>query len=261
MTLAVTIKVPTAAPTSLGTYNNRMIASKKMIAGRLKMSSRLLIVGVILSGSALTLLATEPPRPMKTGRLKSVRMLLSKNYRTQQQAKQQILAERKKMTSELSAIVADPENHVYRPESVRKAMELLGELRALEGIEVLVTYIGFPHVHHPDAGEYPDTGGGKNKPVLKGSPGEAKWLAEQFPAIGALINIGEPCIDAVISKLSTTDHPLEQTACTAVLKHLQQHPSVREKLRQAIPKVLPRKRAALEKALKALDEQPVSNEK
>ena len=226
------------------------------------MSSRLLIVGVILSGSALTLLATEPPRPMKTGRLKSVRMLLSKNYRTQQQAKQQILAERKAMTSELSAIVADPENHVYRAESVRKAMELLGELRALEGIEVLVTYIGFPWVHHPDAGEYPGPPtGGKNKPPLKGSPGASKWRAEQFPAIGALINIGEPCIDAVITKLSTTDNVLEHRVCTAVLKNLQQHPSVREKLQQAIPKVLPRKRAALQKALKALDEQPVSNEK
>ena len=166
------------------------------------------------------------------------------------------------MTSELSKIVADPENHVYRSESVRKAMSCLGELRALEGIDVLVTYIGFPWVHHPDAGEYPGRRvGGKNKPPLKGSPQASKWLKQQLPAIPALINIGEPCIDAVILKLCNTDSILEHKACTAVLKELQQHSSIRQKLQEAIPRVLPRRRFALRKALKALDEQPVSSKK
>jgi len=213
---------------------------------------------MLLGGSAVTLLATEGPKPSKTVGMKTVRLLLSKNYRTRQKATQQIYEERKTMTSELSAIVADPENHVHRPESVRDAMRCLGQLRALEGIEVLVTYIGFPHVHHPDAGEYPRLTGGQNRPEFR-APIER--LARRLPAIGALISIGEPCIDAVITKLSTTDNILEHKACTVVLKKLQQHPSVREKLQQAIPKVLPRKRFALERALKALDEQPVSNEK
>ena len=225
------------------------------------MSNRLLILGIVLGGSAVPLFATEGPKPSKTVGTKTVRLLLSKDYKTRQQAKQQILQERKNMTSELSAIVADPENHVYRPESVRNAMLCLGQLRALEGIEVLVTYIGFPWVHHPDAGEYPGPrGGGKNKPPLKGSPEASKWLKQQCPAVPALINIGEPCIDAVIGKLSTTEN-FEHRLCTLVLKELQQHPSVREKLQQAIQKALPPERAALQKALKALDEQPVSQEK
>ena len=226
------------------------------------MSNRLLILGIVFAGSAATLLAAESPKPSKTVETETVRLLLSKNYRTQEKAKKQIFEERKKMTSELTAIIADPENHAYRRESVRKAMSCLGELRAVEGIEVLVTYIGFPSVHHPDAGEYPGPpGGGRNKPPLKGSPGESKWLAWKFPAIPALINIGEPCIDAVIGKLSTTDNILEHRLCTAVLKELEQHPSVREKLERAIKEGKARKPEVLRKALKMLGEEAVSGEK
>lgn len=217
------------------------------------MSNRLLILGIVFAGSAATLLAAESTRPMKTVRDKTVRMLLS-DFKTQEKAKKQILEERKKTISELTAIVADPENHVYRSESVRKAMSCLGELRALEGIEVLVTYIGFPWVHHPDAGEYPGPAvGGRNSP---GHP-----IERLLPAIPALINIGEPCIDAVIRKLCTTDNVLEHKACVAVLKNLEQHPSVREKLERAIKQGKARKPEVLRKALKMLGEEAISGEK
>ena len=79
-----------------------------------------------------------------------------------------------------------------------------------------------------------------------------------MPAIGALDLIGEPCIDAVIGKLCNTDCTLEHEACTAVLWKLRDHPAVREKLQQALPKVLPRRRFTkeVERALKSLVEKP-----
>lgn len=233
------------------------------------MANRLVILGIVLAGSALTLFATARSQPGATGGIKTHRPLPSKNSKTGRRTHEQIfkaytrlLKERKKMTAELSAIIADPENHVHRRESVRQAMYSLGGLRAVEGIDVLVTYIGFPWLHHPDAGEYPGPArSGRNKPPLKGSPEEPRWIAQQFPAINALVAIGEPCIGAVITKLSKTDNVAEHELCTAVLKKLQRHASVRKKLKQAIPKVPPRKSAALQKALKALDEKPVSNDK
>jgi len=163
------------------------------------------------------------------------------------------------MAADLSKIVAAPKNHVVRSYSVRKAMELLGELRAREGIDVLVTYIGFPTVQHPDAGEYPPKGAsGKNMPPPKGSPQVTKWLMQRHPAVPALISIGEPCTDAVIHKLCNTDRRFEQSLCILVLKKLQRPASIREKLQLAMPKVLPRRLGALGRALKALNEKPVT---
>lgn len=160
---------------------------------------------------------------------------------------------RKQIISELSRIVADPENHVFRPEAVREAIQLLGELRSLEGIDVLVEYIGFPKVRHPDAGEYegPTPRGGK--PVPKGTPGAAERRAKQFPAVPALINIGPPCIDAVIAKFANTDSMIEHELLTDVLKGIDDD-SIKKKLDEAIPKALPPRRDALRKALAALEE-------
>ena len=196
---------------------------------------------------------------------KTVQLLLPenlKNIRTRQElrnAKQQIVRkwkqrtaqEKKRMTSELSRIVADPENHVYQGSSVREAMNILGEFRDLDAIPVLVEYIGFPSQQHPDVG---------HTPILLTMSQATRPIEETHPAVPALINIGPSCIDAVIAKISSTDNILEHKACTVVLKKLRQ-PSTRAKLEKALAKTVPRRRYVLRNAIKSLDEKPTSSKK
>jgi hypothetical protein len=215
---------------------------------RLTIPAGLAMLGTVSGVAALTIFAGDNPMPSNVvdqTRKEAVRLLLSESLDEPERGKQLILEERRELISQLSAIVSDPQNHVRHSYSVEQAMSVLGELRAPEATKVLVTYIGFPHVPHPEAGEYPGppfSGGQLNKTI-----------EQLLPAVPALIKIGEPCVDEVIKKLSTTDNLLEIKACQTVLKKLNQPPSVRARLERAIEGAAPRKREQLKKTLEMLD--------
>jgi len=200
----------------------------------------------ILCAAWRPVLAGEKAMPIE-----AVQMLLSDDVASRNQGYKQIFEERAKLISQLTALISDPENHVRRPASVQTAMWILARLRAPEGVNVLVTYIGFPLVRHPEAPEHPRlvTGGMFNKTI-----------GQLLPAVPALIRIGEPCVEQVVNKLATADSVLEIKACQTVLKELSCRRSVRAKLEKAIKGAHPRKRAQLEKALKMLAEQPNARE-
>jgi ATP-dependent helicase YprA (DUF1998 family) len=80
-------------------------------------------------------------------------------------------------------------------------METLGMLRAVEGIDVLTEHIAFPM--HPETWDV--TARRTSGYATKVAPGYEHRLAERFPAVRALIEIGEPCIPQVIAKLGETD--------------------------------------------------------
>jgi len=210
----------------------------------------------VLAGSTFTFRASanppRKPRPSEERRMKIVQSLLATQQAKQRilkRVKYQTLAQQKQIASELAKIVADPESHRNRPESVKAAMSLLGELRAKEGADVLANHIGFPFIYHPEAGRPPLFG--------VGSVGSISILEESLPAIPALVSIGEPCIDVVIAKLSKTERVLEQNACIRVLTMLDQGPTIRKKLKTAFTKAPPRRRFVLRIALNALHERPI----
>lgn len=153
-----------------------------------------------------------------------------------------IAQERQEVVARLVAIVSDEANYERHFAAVHDAMSLLGKLRAREGIDALVEHIGFPEVM-PEGNARPD--------LVVGLFREKQGEEEAFPAVGALANIGEPCIDAVIAKLSTTENPAEIASCLLVLKRLDR-PPVEARLRQAAERAKGDGKRRLQDALKRL---------
>jgi len=158
----------------------------------------------------------------------SVERLLSKDGQEIYEAQNELLTARKDLIARLINIVKNNENRLKRQASVRAAMFILGEMRAVEAIEALVEHIGFPFVYEGEP-MIVDIEGGMIHRGLKG-------IGKTYPAVSALIKIGEPCLGDVITKLSSTDHLLEEKACLGVLVGLRQRDSVIEMLKDAIKK-------------------------
>ena len=158
------------------------------------------------------------------------------------------------MISHLVTVVSDAKYASDFP-TVKAAMSTLGDIRATEAIDVLVSHIGFPGVGvEDDEDTIPPIAEGRISPLAIPTP-----IERRLPAVGALVNIGEPCIDAVIEKIGTTDSGTERHACVAVLKGLS-GPSVRARIEQAIQTAPQKKCEALKMGLKLLDEKPLSAE-
>ncbi len=178
-----------------------------------------------------------------------VQMLLSKDYRERQQAKELILKEgtveeKAHAVSELTTFIDKPGNYSYRGTTVKAAILTLGELRAREAIDVLVEHIAFPLVPHPKTEEL--------GPVFTPSV-FAKEVRRRLPAVEALIQIGEPCIDEVVGRLAAAESTIEVRACRAVLSELHKD-LVRAELARAIQRAAPSSRAQLKRTLQILNE-------
>lgn len=159
-----------------------------------------------------------------------VEKLLSEDGQTIVEARDELLATRKDLTGRLISIIEDKKNLQKKQASVEAAMFVLGEIRAVEAIEVLVDHIGYPYVLESPGGQYSAiVTGGRTGRGLKG-------MQKVCPAVPALIKIGEPCLNGVISKLASTDNTLECRACLSVLVGLRERESVIEILDKAIGK-------------------------
>ena len=123
-------------------------------------------------------------------------------------------------------------------ELMRCAILLLGRLQATEAIELLVESIAFPD-ENPNGGDRRRRGGfGPKDPIPLRSP-----------AVAALAEIGEPCIDRVVEKLTTTENGSEFACCIAVLQQLKAD-AVRPKLDAALKHAKPEFRARVDAAMK-----------
>jgi len=142
-----------------------------------------------------------------------------------------LVAARKELVGRLIEITANVENRVKKPASVHSAIFVLGEMRAVEAIEVLVGHIGFPLVREPCPPWYPARGAGMGQ-----SYGHLREAGRAYPAAAALIKIGEPCLEAVTEKLGSTDDVVHEHACLAVLVGLREVAVVEEMLKRAAEK-------------------------
>jgi len=139
-------------------------------------------------------------------------------------ARDELVAARKELIGQLIDIVRDKEKRKNNQAGVQAAMHLLGEMRAVEAIEVLVEYLAFPLIHNEGTGVT----------IFGGMLGEGlKDAGRMYPGVDALINIGEPCLDAVVTKLKS---PTTVTPYVAVLAGLRGRDWTVETLKTAMEK-------------------------
>jgi hypothetical protein len=148
-------------------------------------------------------------------------MLRAKDAAVREQGRQEILTARTELVTELSQIVREFSNHATGEKCpAHDAMRLLGDLRASEGIDVLVERIGFPFVRYPEAVDGPEPGG----IIQLNTPGH--YLQDYLPAINALRSIGKACIFPVAKKWALSSSRIERNACEAVLCGLDNAPGI-----------------------------------
>lgn len=152
------------------------------------------------------------------------------------------------MIAELMSTIRDEDNRLQRPDSVDRAMRLLGQLRAPEGVDVLIENIGFPIL-----AEFGTPMGGTGPLALIG-----KSPAELFPAVNALTRIGEPAVGPILKRIAHEDGVVERRALIAVLRELENRTAVRERIVQEVEKSSGRCEERLRHALGWFDNPPES---
>lgn len=172
-----------------------------------------------------------------------VRHLLSDSQQKRKHAEGQIIEERKTI-----AVIRHEKNRLQRPDSVRRAIRLLGEMRAAEGVDVLAEHIGFPYL----APFGTPMGGAGGHQFVDKSP------EELFPAIDALLEIGEPSVDPILEKIAKTDSGVELNAYVAVLRGLEKRKNVRDRLARMTENAPPCRQKRLRKAVEWLHDPPKS---
>ena len=160
----------------------------------------------------------------------ALKRLLSNDFNEIKEAQDEIVTSRKNLISGLINIIEQKENRMKKETSVRAAIFILGEMRAVEAVQVLVGHIGFPHVYEYTGEFIPVVAEGGM--LQKG----LKRIGKVYPAADALIKIGEPCQGHIIDKLSSADSVSEQKACLGVLIGLKTRDSVIHMLKDAINK-------------------------
>ncbi len=185
----------------------------------------LVLVAVLLGGAVLLCIGSAQSQPNEA----AVRRLLSDDETTREQAKQELFAARTDLISQLISIVDNEQNQQTRRESVRAAMFILGEMRALEAVDVLVTCVAFPYVL--PSGEEPAS---VRVTIARRTHLLGSGPLDERPAIEALVKIGEPCLKAIIGKLATTYDVREQAACIRVLIELRERDAASAMLGDAI---------------------------
>jgi hypothetical protein len=156
-----------------------------------------------------------------TKKISTLERLLSNDVNVIEEAKDELIATRRNLIEGLIKIVNQKENRIKREASVRAAIIVLGEMRAVEAVELLVDNIGFPYVMEPWSEPRP------GPPAGMGTIGLGlSRIQKTYPAVGALVKIGEPCLNAVINKIASTENVNEQKACLGVLINLKPRNSV-----------------------------------
>jgi hypothetical protein len=133
---------------------------------------------------------------------------------------------RSEMIIGLTNILKDVQIQGTREDSINRAIFILGEMRVPETIPRLIELIGFPLVQ--PAGTHPSYG----QPVGMGTL--RKSVRGTFPAVEALIKIGDPCMKQVIEKLQATNSVLEMKACLGVLLGIKGKASASALIRDAM---------------------------
>ncbi|MEQ8785776.1 MAG: hypothetical protein RIC55_05735 [Pirellulaceae bacterium] len=134
-------------------------------------------------------------------------------------------------------------------DKVAEAMRALGEVHCTEAVDVLVSHIGYPltgTAGFVEEDAMPHASRDRPTPLAFSAP-----IERRCPAVDALVEIGEPCIDAVIEHLANTDDATQRRACVAVLERLDRR-TVQRKIDDALKSAAPTTRNRLVHAAMSL---------
>jgi len=224
-----------------------------------------LVGAVLLAGAGA--IAPEPKTP-------AVRGFLSADPAERQQGQRELLEYRARVISELSAIVGawgedtvarmmDPvrgrEPGIIQEDSVRRAIFVLGEMRATQAVAVLTANLACPAAT-PDPRQM---GIGD----FAGSPKEVPEQVRHYrniashpleklnlPAVEAMLKIGEPCLGPLVEGLASNANTVKQGAWIRVLLDLRGHDGAAALLKDALTEEKdPARRACLQKCWDILE--------
>jgi hypothetical protein len=154
-------------------------------------------------------------------------------------------ATKSRIEVDLILVIATLSNQMRNEEAVRSAMELAGDLRLTRTIRYLVAFIAFPQqlprFTSPDDFELYNPFENPGSALGRCGPLETERTRTSIlrlcPAVGALIQIGEPVIDPVARELATTRDCHRERCCLKVLKALEkEHPAASAATARAIDK-------------------------
>jgi hypothetical protein len=152
-----------------------------------------------------------------------------------------VLKAKNEIVSFLHDVILD-ENSPQYPAAAVSAIRLLGELRAKESVDLLASRIAFPA---PSGG----------KRVILRLPD----LAQDYPAVGALIEIGAPSVPAVLNVLSENSDALSLQNASWVLLQVLGDKCARLALDEALNKEQnPKRKDRIRKALQQFSAVPVN---
>jgi len=202
------------------------------------------LVCACAGGALLVGAARQDDRPQVIERL------LSKDPVQVNQARDELLSARRDLIGKLKRIVEDPNNRAYKGPSVEAAIFLLGEMRAIEAVEVLADHIAWPVVQKPDERPHPPEISSRVMVTTLAS-------FRRWPSVAALVKIGEPSVDPVFRRLIDTRTELELKAHLSVLIWLRDRDYILGRLNQLLSKAPdPEHRLMLEQALHLVTNEP-----
>jgi hypothetical protein len=168
------------------------------------------------------------------------------DWETRNAAESAILTTRKNTIDALLCLLQERGIAGRDTDSVRRAIYILGEMRATNASEDLVDAIVFPVVI---------AGNGRPKlvPQRMGSALLETKGEEKYPAVEALVKIGEPCLPFVLRKIVNTKNDFELRACLRVLTELKGNAKAVETLEAELCSTdLPQSRESIQNAIRVL---------
>jgi len=199
----------------------------------------------------------EPGLPASS----AVDRLLSRDAQVRAAAEKELLDARMELVSRLISLAKDIDNRNKREESVCAAMFVLGEMRAPEAVDMLVSLAAFPKAGIPGDGYIP-------VPFL----GMAKTTDQEYrereyaeliqchlkdlPAVQALVKIGEPALGPIMKTLCITGVDKKRCAYLRFLVEVKGLDGAKRLLKDALGKEGDEaNRERLQMAIRLLDKQ------
>lgn len=189
------------------------------------MSTRMMTSIMVMAAYTVVLLGTQRTC-LGADVADATSRLLSKDHKKREEAQHQILQSRSATIEQLIQIIKGAPKKRSDDDSVIRAMKLLGEMRAVEAIDVLTELIAFPYVRpwqQVDA-------------IF--SPADASATIDKgYPAAAALVKIGKPCIPSIIDRSATSSYGItERGISLSVLLRLCTYEETERLLRSGIAK-------------------------
>jgi hypothetical protein len=187
--------------------------------------------------------------------------LLSSDGIVREQTQKALLEERATLAKRLTEIILDKKYQREQVDSVRRAIFLAGEERLAECVPALVQEISFPR---GIPASVPATRPSRLVPKSIGMhdiQGVGSMDLDEYPAVAALIKIGEPSFDAVISRFIPADNIVDQYCCIEVLVRVRKHSGAMLLVKEALAvQHIEKKKEGLKLLLEMLENSRPKNE-